>query len=368
MKSNITSTVLSSGSSFSADATNHIDDEGPQIVNHSFYSNESDASQVSSGNNLQMQSESRKVIDGFSENRNQRTHASALKSNVGDNALLCESSKSVFSPAKHRDANSSSSDSSSTGRSDSPSRAIALSSIRVASDDLYSRALDGRLKSSSEPTIRDSDCKVKNSILSTPPIAGSESSSTMGEVSGKVEIISKSSKLLVQGQPSSLTKPQQKQLSATSIVVLVVAYISVVAASYLCGVHPPLDYSNPVSQSPWIGEHNATKLINQRLQLIEARYQKVMVRDDWKMLRMSPNVTIETMSSEDGTWPGYIRTSAIFQAKPDDIMKYLGWLQFDETQKKVDRFHESSHLLFAPSHKSKVIRKVSWLMSLPFSL
>lgn len=374
MKSNITSTVPSSGSSYSADgtaiATNHIDDVGPQTINRSYHSNESDASQVSNGNNLQMQSESRKVIDGFSENRNQRTHASALMSNVGDDAQLRESSKNIFSPAKCRDANSNSSGSSSIGRNDSPSRAIAQSSVRVASDDLYSRALDGRLKSLSEPKIRDSDCKAKNSFLSTPAVAatgsGSESSSIMGEVSGKVEMISKGSKLLAQGQSNALTAPQQKPLSATSIVALVVAYISVVAASYMCGVHPPLDYSNPVSQSPWIGEHNATKLINQRLQLIEARYQKVLVRDDWKMLRMSPNVTIETMSSEDGTWPGYIRTSAIFQAKPDDIMKYLGWLQFDETQKKVDRFHESSHLLFAPSHKSKVIRKVSWLMS--FSL
>ena len=59
MKSNITSTVLSSGSSFSADATNHIDDEGPQTVNHSFYSNESDATANSEGeSNLSSATES----------------------------------------------------------------------------------------------------------------------------------------------------------------------------------------------------------------------------------------------------------------------------------------------------------------------
>lgn len=230
--------------------------------------------------------------------------------------------------------------------------------MRVASNDLYSRTHDGRLKSLSESKIQDRDCKVKDSFLSTPAAVGTEGTHIIGEVSVKLEKI-KDNKLPDRTPLTSAITPQHKKPSNTSVIAIVLAYIGFVVASYLCGVHPSLDCSNPVSQSPWIGEHNATKLINQRLQLIEERYQGVMVRDGWKMLRMSPNVTIETMSSEDGSWPGYIRTSAIFQAKPDDILKYLGWLQFDETQKKVDRFHESSYLLFAPSHKSKVIRKVS---------
>jgi hypothetical protein len=146
-------------------------------------------------------------------------------------------------------------------------------------------------------------------------------------------------------------------VSTSTLLLLVVVYISILLAS-CWHLLPTPDYSNPVSQSPWIGEHNATKLIDLRLNLIQERFQKVLVREDWKVLRMSPNVTIETMSSEDGSWPGYIRTCAIFQAKPQEILRHLGWLQFDETQKKVDRFHESAHLLFAPSHKSKVMRKV----------
>lgn len=146
-------------------------------------------------------------------------------------------------------------------------------------------------------------------------------------------------------------------VSKSTLLSLVVVYISILLAS-CWHLLPTPDYSNPVSQSPWIGENNATKLIDLRLNLIQERFQKVLMREDWKVLRMSPNVTIETMSSEDGSWPGYIRTCAIFQAKPTEILRHLGWLQFDETQKKVDRFHESAHLLFAPSHKSKVMRKV----------
>ena len=155
---------------------------------------------------------------------------------------------------------------------------------------------------------------------------------------------------------SSISK-NENSVSTSTLLLLVVVYISIFFASSW-HLLPTPDYSNPVSQSPWIGENNATKLIDLRLNLIQERFQKVLVREDWKLLRMSPNVTIETMSSEDGSWPGYIRTCAIFQAKPAEILRHLGWLQFDETQKKVDRFHESAYLLFAPSHKSKVMRKV----------
>lgn len=153
-------------------------------------------------------------------------------------------------------------------------------------------------------------------------------------------------------------KSPSRDLSWSAMAFFLLGYVCILVASCCVAIMPSVDQSDTVSHSPWVGENNATKLIDQRLQLIQNRYQKVLVRDDWKMLRMSPNVTIETMSSEDGSWPGYIRTCAIFQAQPVDILKHLGWLQYHETQKIVDRFHESAHLLFAPSHKSKVIRKV----------
>jgi hypothetical protein len=111
-------------------------------------------------------------------------------------------------------------------------------------------------------------------------------------------------------------------------------------------------------QSPWIGQQNATKLINQRLQFIEDKFEKALRRNDWTVLRMVKNVTIEKMNSDDGSWPIYIKTTAIFDAQPEDVFKHLGWQQFDETQRKVDRFHESASLIFPPSHKAKVVRKV----------
>lgn len=360
MKNNIISSALSNGS-YSEDGTaiaNNVNEQVKQIAD----SNPIDMSRQNLSETVQKQRVSSTAIGGSIEIINQRTRASAIGRDMGDKAGQIASSSNIISPTKHRSADSSSSSSSSgpgsNSSNDSPSRASALSSIRAVSDDLYSRTLDGRLKSLSESKIQDRDCKVKDSFLSPPAAVGTEGTHIMGEVSVKLEK-NKDSKLPDRTPLTSAVTPQYKKPSNTSVIAIVLAYIGFVVASYLCGVHPSLDYSNPVSQSPWVGEHNATKLINQRLQLIEERYQGVMVRDGWKMLRMSPNVTIETMSSEDGSWPGYIRTSAIFQAKPDDILKYLGWLQFDETQKKVDRFHESSYLLFAPSHKSKVIRKVS---------
>lgn len=135
-------------------------------------------------------------------------------------------------------------------------------------------------------------------------------------------------------------------------------YLSTVIFAWCFATLSSPDIAQGNLVSPWIGQSNATKLIGQRLQSIEDRYKKVLIRTDWKMLRMSSNVTLETLPSEDGSWPLYIRTTAVFQASPQEIIKQLGWLQFDETQKKVDTFHESAQLLFPPSHKSKVVRKV----------
>ena len=143
-----------------------------------------------------------------------------------------------------------------------------------------------------------------------------------------------------------------------SPLLLLLLYICTVLVAWYLRMSSTSDQTNPVIQSPWIGQHNATKLIGQRLQLIQNQYQKIVVRDNWKLLRMSPNVTIETMNADDGSWPLYIRTSAIFDAQPAEILKHLGWLQFDETQRRVDTFHESAELIFAPSHRSKVVKKV----------
>ena len=143
-----------------------------------------------------------------------------------------------------------------------------------------------------------------------------------------------------------------------SPLLLLLLYMCTVLVAWFVRISSISDQTNPVLQSPWIGQHNATKLIGQRLQLIQNQYQKIVVRDNWKLLRMSPNVTIETMNTDDGTWPLYIRTSAIFDAQPAEILKHLGWLQFDETQRRVDTFHESAELIFAPSHRSKVVKKV----------
>ena len=143
-----------------------------------------------------------------------------------------------------------------------------------------------------------------------------------------------------------------------SPLLLLLLYMCTVLVAWFVRISSISDQTNPVLQSPWIGQHNATKLIGQRLQLIQNQYQKIVVRDNWKLLRMSPNVTIETMNADDGSWPLYIRTSAIFDAQPAEILKHLGWLQFDETQRRVDTFHESAELIFAPSHRSKVVKKV----------
>ena len=143
-----------------------------------------------------------------------------------------------------------------------------------------------------------------------------------------------------------------------SPLLLLLLYMCTVLVAWFVRISSISDQTNPVLQSPWIGQHNATKLIGQRLQLIQNQYQKIVVRDNWKLLRMSPNVTIETMNTDDGSWPLYIRTSAIFDAQPAEILKHLGWLQFDETQRRVDTFHESAELIFAPSHRSKVVKKV----------
>ena len=168
--------------------------------------------------------------------------------------------------------------------------------------------------------------------------------------------------VLPSASSSSITPPADDESNTETVaaILLTLLYLFTVLFSWYYAVSNSTisEKANSVSQSPWIGQHNATKLIDQRLLLIQDRYEKVLGSDKWKLLRMSPNVTIETLSSEDGSWPLYIRTCAIFYAQPIDILKHLGWLQFDETQRKIDRFHESSHLLFAPSHKSKVIRKV----------
>lgn len=152
--------------------------------------------------------------------------------------------------------------------------------------------------------------------------------------------------------------PLSDEYSIPFFLLLLLLYVCTVILSWHSSMFAVSDQINPVLQSPWIGQHNATKLIGQRLQMIQNRYEEVIVRDNWKLLRMSPNVTIETMNADDGSWPLYIRTSAIFDAQPAEILKHLGWLQFDETQRKVDTFHESAELIFAPSHRSKVVRKV----------
>lgn len=166
-------------------------------------------------------------------------------------------------------------------------------------------------------------------------------------------------KYSLESSPTVSTPPISEEISIMTTAVLALLYLSIILLSWHHAVSNRPDKTNPVLLSPWIGQNNATKLIDNRLQLIQDRYQKILVKNTWKVLRMSPNVTIETMNSEDGSWPCYIRTTAIFDAQPTEILKHLGWLQFDETQRRVDRFHESAHMLFAPSHKSKVIRKVN---------
>jgi soluble P-type ATPase len=104
---------------------------------------------------------------------------------------------------------------------------------------------------------------------------------------------------------------------------------------------------HPTVQSPWISKANATNVLIKETKAMENEYQKVMLSNDWKILRSVPNITIEIIEKDNEAM--YIRIIAIHHLRPSALYEYFSWNNFDSTMKMVDPFYESSKLLFSPS-------------------
>ena len=57
----------------------------------------------------------------------------------------------------------------------------------------------------------------------------------------------------------------------------------------------------------------------------------------------------------------FIRTTAFFNASPTEVADTFAWSNFDQIQRSIDPFYETSQLLLEPSSQIKLIRKVTRL-------
>lgn len=105
-----------------------------------------------------------------------------------------------------------------------------------------------------------------------------------------------------------------------------------------------------------VGKKNISAILKRRFQDIHTEYELALQSQNWKTMRHSGNVSIETMEPADG-WPIYIKTTAYFPINPTSLYEIFKWKNFDTTQKAIDPFYESSGLIFEPSKDIKVVYK-----------
>jgi hypothetical protein len=67
-------------------------------------------------------------------------------------------------------------------------------------------------------------------------------------------------------------------------------------------------------------------------------------QDGWRTLRKTVDTMVEVKESDSG-WPHYIKTTATVRAKPSELFDMFTWKHFDDTQRRVDPFYESSEML-----------------------
>jgi len=139
--------------------------------------------------------------------------------------------------------------------------------------------------------------------------------------------------------------------------ILAVLYlVAVLASTYYRSLM--IEISTKAVTSPWVGKHNATRVVRTRLETIQKDFEGTLLAEDWRVLRSTSDIKIEIKKNPEG-WPDYIRTTTILNAKPADAYNLFTWENFDETQKKIDPFYESSAALLDPTAAVKVIEKTT---------
>ena len=136
--------------------------------------------------------------------------------------------------------------------------------------------------------------------------------------------------------------------AASHVIIMVFLYIACLACSLLYSGRYDFDCTEDL---PWIGSQNATNIVMKRLKNIEMEYEAALLSGNWTCLQSEPNFTIEVMETESRQRPVYLRTTAVYPMKPEQLYKRFKLDNFDTTMKTVNPLYESSKLLFSPATK-----------------
>ena len=225
------------------------------------------------------------------------------------------------------------------------------------------------------------------SFLPPPPIqhisAASSPRHTVKSMSSPKVVVSsgiaKRSEAFNKSAPSKSTEENEDAVNPITVLLTVAFYTLIMLAAWrhddvyrLCtgsmklkfpSTFPSLPtFFTPSSKSltsPYVGHGNASWVVKHRLSMIETDFETALTSDGWYTMWSANNVTVEALDNNDGSWPIYVRSLAVFDCKPEKLYNLLNGENFDKTQQQVDPFHESTTVLSNPSDNVKIIQKTT---------
>lgn len=151
-------------------------------------------------------------------------------------------------------------------------------------------------------------------------------------------------------QPTPSTTERREIVHGSDCALLVLFYlITIITALLFSGRYD----THSTDKIPWVGESNATLIVNNRLQTVESDIESALNSDKWKTLRTLTNMSIDILRTDSLDWPYYVRLTTVVQMKPSSLFKNYLADKLHYTLLRTDHFHVSLRSLFIPESEAQ---------------
>lgn len=135
----------------------------------------------------------------------------------------------------------------------------------------------------------------------------------------------------------------------------------VLIAIYLTGIKDAVDEVVDLETAYYdvkvIGQRNASRIINDRVNAMQSLFVDAYGRPGWKLLRSSKNTTIDILAASDG-YPSFLKTTTHIGAESQKVFSKFQWNNFHKTQKAIDPFFENAETI-AMLDNIRLLRKTT---------
>lgn len=156
----------------------------------------------------------------------------------------------------------------------------------------------------------------------------------------------------IQPTPSAISEGTDvsERVHGSDCALMVLFYlITIITALLFSGRYD----THSTDKIPWVGESNATLIVNNRLQTVESDIESALNSDKWKTLRTLTNMSIDILRTDSLDWPYYVRLTTVVQMKPSNLFRNYLADKLHYTLLRTDNFHVSLRSLFIPEPETQ---------------